>query len=295
MQRAKSASSLAALPLSNRVRTRLLLSRLIAPALLALPRAAAASESEQRAPLPESILTESTTDIDADEAGELEFEANLTRVGARAGGAFATLASVELEWRALRRLGLRLEPTYAHITPSGATRGRDAFGLGGAVAVGLWHDFQRDQHLQLELLGRTADHGPSPVFDPGESELPAALDLVGAQRFGRFTLRATAGAEAGGHFAHAPVHTDLCLLSGIESDARFGYLAFELRADWASPAPLVLAPELICDLVPLALPFRIGLALPVNVGASATAPSYGMFLRVILLTERERLSEAQRR
>ena len=263
--------------------------------MLALTRAVAASESAQRAPLPESILTESTTDIDADEAGELEYEANLTRVGARTGGAFATLASVELEWRALRRLGLRLEPTYAHITPSGSTRGRDAFGLGGAVAFGLWHDFERDQHLQLEILGRTADHGASPVFDPGESELPAALDLVGAQRFGRLTLRATVGAEAGGQFANAPVHTDLSVLSGIVSDARFGYLAFELRADWASPAPLVLAPEVISDLVPLGLPLRMGLVLPVNLGASATAPSYGLFLRVILLTEREQRSEGQRR
>jgi hypothetical protein len=260
--------------------------------MLARPGAAAASE---RAPLPESILTESATDIDADEAGELEFEANLSRVGARTGGAFATLASVELEWRALRRVGLRLEPAYAHVTPSGATRGRDVFGFGGALAFGLWHDFQRDQHLQLELLARTADHGPGPVFDPGESELPAALDLVGAQRFGRFTLRATAGAEAGGQFAHAPAHTDLCLLTGIANDARFGYVGLELRADWASPAPLVLAPEVISDLVPLALPLRIGLALPFNIGTSAAAPSYGLFLRVILLTEREQRSESDRR
>jgi len=283
----------AALPRSNRARTHHLLSLLIASELLGLARAVAATESEPRAPLPESILTESTTDIDADEAGELEFEANLTRVGARTGGAFATLASVELEWRVLRRLGLRLEPAYAHSTPSGGTRGRDAFGLGGAIAFGLWHDFPRDQHLQLELRGRTTDS--SPEFDPGESELPAALDLVGAQRFGRFTLRATVGAEAGGHFAHAPVHTDLCVLSGIVRDARFGYLALELRADWASPAPLVFAPEVISDLVPIALPLRVGLALPVNVGASASAPSYGLFLRMIVLTEREQQSEDQGR
>jgi hypothetical protein len=164
--------------------------------------------------------------------------------------------------------------------------------VSGAIAFGLWHDFQHDQHLQLELLGRTADHSAGPVFDPGESELPGSLDLVGAQRFGRWTLRATAGAETGGHFAHAPFHTDLAALTGIASDARFGYLAIEARADWASPAPLVLAPEVISDLVPLGLPFRIGLALPVNIGAGSTTPSYGMFMRVILLTGRERLSES---
>ena len=254
---------------------------------------AAAGEGQvQRLPLPESLLTESTTDIDAAEAGELEYEANLTRVGARTGGAFATLSSIEVEWRALQRLGLRLEPTYAHVTPSGATPGRDVLGVSGAIAFSLWHDFQHDQHLQLELLGRTADHDAGPVFDPGESELPGSLDLVGAQRYGQWTLRATAGAEAGGHFAHAPFHTDLSALTGIASDARFGYLAVEVRADWASPAPLVLAPEVISDLVPLGLPFRIGLALPLNVGASSTIPSYGMFMRVTLLTERERLSEA---
>jgi hypothetical protein len=119
------------LPRLNRARSHHSVPLLAALAVfLRLPSvSAAASEGlAQRVPFPESLLTESTTDIDADEAGELEHEANLTRVGARTGGAFATLASVEVEWRALRRLGLRLEPTYADITPSGATRGRDALG-----------------------------------------------------------------------------------------------------------------------------------------------------------------------
>jgi hypothetical protein len=254
--------------------------------------AAAGDDVRRRLPLPESLLTESTTDIDADEAGELEYEANLARLGARKGGAFATLASVEVEWRALRHLGLRLEPTCERITPSGATRSRNELGVSGAIAFTLWHDFPHDQHLQLELLGRTPDRGAGPNFDPGETELPGSLNLVAAQRYGQWTLRATAGAELGGHFAHAPFHTDLSALTGIASDARFGYLALEVRADWASPAPLVIAPEVISDLVPLSLPFRIGLALPVNVGAGSTTPSYGMFMRVILLTERERLSEA---
>ncbi|MEO8905825.1 MAG: hypothetical protein ABI488_25055 [Polyangiaceae bacterium] len=251
----------------------------------------AAKQPHRNEPLPESLLTESATDIDADEAGELEWEANLARLGARRGGAFSTLTSVEVEWRALSQLGLRLEPTYARIAPTGAAPERDSFGVSGAVALGVWHDYGRDQHVQIELLGHTADHSAGPLFDPGEEELPVSLDLLGAQRIGRWTFRTTAGVEAGGHFAHLPLHTDLAVLTGIANAARFGYLALEVRADWASVAPLVIAPELISDLVPLGLPFRLGMALPVNVGASAVDPSYGLFFRLVLLTERERNSE----
>lgn len=249
---------------------------------------AEAEQPHRNEPLPESLLTESATDIDADEAGELEWEANLARLGARKGGAFSTLTSVELEWRVLGQLGLRLEPTYARIAPTGAAPERDSFGVSGAVALGVWHDYGRDQHMQVELLGRTADHSAGPRFDPGEQELPVSLDLLGAQRIGRWTFRTTAGVEAGGHFAHLPLHTDLAVLTGIANQARFGYVALEVRADWASVAPLVIAPEVISDLVPLGLPFRLGMALPVNVGASAVEPSYGLFFRLVLLTERER-------
>ena len=259
----------------------------LAPLCHLLASGRAYAEGPSRPPLPEALLTESATDIDAEDAGELEWEANLARFVARVGGAGSTLTGLEVEWRALKELGLRVDPSYARIVDVGATSARTALAVGGALAFGLFHDFARDLHVQAELAGRTAESANAQVFEPGESELPFAADLLGTIRRGRWTLRATVGAEAGAAFSHAPVHTDLAILTGILPEERFGFVAIEVRADWAREAPLVVAPEIVADATPVGLPFRLGLALPVNVGADATSPSYGLLLRLILLTSRE--------
>jgi hypothetical protein len=85
----------------------------------------------------------------------------------------------------------------------------------------------------------------------------------------------------------APAHTDLVLLTGILPEERFGFIALEARADWARNAPLVVAPEIVADTTSVGLPFHLGVALPVNIGADATRPSYGLLFRLILLTSRE--------
>lgn len=235
----------------------------------------------RRRPLPEALLTESTTDIDAQQAGELEFEVNGGRTASRRGGANATSTSVEVEWRILREVGVRFEPSYSRMTNGGAHTSTDAFGVAGAVAFGLWHDRLRELHLQAEILARTPESAAARAFEPGETELPFAADLLAAVRRGRWTLRATFGAEAGGGFAHAPVHSDLALLTGILPDERFGFVAFEARADWARQEPLVLAPEIVADASPLNVPVRLGVALPVNVGVASTHTSYGAFVRLV--------------
>lgn len=241
----------------------------------------------ERPPLPESLLTESATDVDAESAGETEWEANLATVGARAGGARATLTSIEVEWRVLREVGVRLEPGYTRLLETGGGAARDLFGVAGSVALGLFHDYPRDEHVQLELSGRTPEAGNAVVFEPGEPELPVALDVVSAVRRGRWTLRLTAGAEAGGAFAHAPLHTDMALLTPFTNDERFGFFGVEVRADWARAAPLVVAPDLAAVMAPLGLPLAFTIALPVNVGAAGTQTSYGLFMRVMVLTSRE--------
>ena len=258
---------------------------LLIVAALGSSRAQAAEPS--RPPLAESLLTDSATDVDAAEGGEVEYEANFATVGARSGGAHAVLTSVEVEWRVWKSVGLRLEPSYTHVVDTGGTPSGHAFGVGGALAVGLFHDFARDLHLQAELLGRTPDSGNARAFEPGETELPLAADLLGAARRGIWTFRATAGGEAGASFAHAPLHTDLAVLAALFPESRFGFVALETRADWARAAPLVLAPEIVADATSLGLPFRLGVALPLNVGADAWRSSYGLFVRLILLTSRE--------
>jgi hypothetical protein len=240
-----------------------------------------------RPPLPEPLLTESATDVDAEEVGEKEFEANVATVGARSGGARATLASLEVEWRLLQEFGVRLEPSYARVVDPGGVTARDRFGFGGALALGLFHDFARDLHVQAELLGRTPESANERVFEPGESELPLAADVVSAVRAGFWTIRATVGAEAGGSFAHAPLHTDMAALVYFANDWRFGFAGVEVRADWAREAPLVIAPDVVAITTPLGLPFSLSLALPVNLGAVPTATSYGIFMRLMLLAGRE--------
>jgi hypothetical protein len=243
--------------------------------------AAVAHGDDERPPLPESILTESATDVDATERGELEIEGNVASLGARRGGAHTTVTSLEAEWRVLRPVGVRVEPSFAHTTS------RDIVGIGGALAFGLFHDFAHDAHLQLEILGRVPRDADAARFEPSESELPAAADLVGALRRDRFTLRATVGGEAGAAPAHAPLHTDFALLTGILPEERFGFVVIEARFDWARRAPCVLAPEVVADLTSLGVPLRIGVALPWNVGADDATESFGFFTRVILLTSRE--------
>jgi hypothetical protein len=245
-------------------------------------RLALAGESSRRA-LPEALLTESTTDIDAERAGELEIEANLAQAAARVGGAAETFASLEVEWRILKEFGARLEPSYARIKDTGAISVHDTFGVSASVAGGIWHDLDHQLHLQGELLARTPDSANARVFEPGETELPLAADVLGAIRRGRWTLRATVGAEAGGSFAHAPMHTDLAVLMGLVPEERFGFIVLEARADWAREAPVVIAPEIVADSEPLGLPFRLGVALPVNVGVESTRTSYGVFVRLLWL------------
>ncbi|HSU40399.1 MAG TPA: hypothetical protein VLJ38_12560, partial [Polyangiaceae bacterium] len=239
-------------------------------------------------PLPEAVLTESATDIDAVEHGELEWELNLSVLGAREGGARSAATSVELEWRMLDELGLRLEPTLERFS-DGLTASTEA-GFAGALAFGLFHDFERDTHVQLELLAHTLESAPH-AFEMSDAELPGAADLVAATRRGRFTLRATAGAEAFGSFVHAPLHTELALLTGILRDERYGFVALDVRADWARRAPFVIAPEFVADGSPLGIPLRLSAALPFNVGARSTSESFGLLLRLTLTTERERLAQ----
>lgn len=237
-----------------------------------------------RPPLPEAVLTESATDIDSIEAGELEWEANAEVLGARHGGARTTTTSLEVEWRIFEELGLRLEPTFEE-SSSGATSEHEA-GVAGALAFGLFHDFARDEHLQLELLAHTtniAEHG----FETSDAELPGAADLVGAVRRGRFTFRGTLGVEAFGPIAHAPLHTDLAVLTGFLPDEQYGFFGLDVRADWARPQPLVVAPEFVADISRLGIPLRLSAALPYNVGARVTAESFGILLRLTLLSERE--------
>lgn len=248
--------------------------------------ASARAEEPLHRPLAEPVFTESVTDIDGD-PGEVEYEANLAKVAARKGGASAAFTSLEVEWRALENLGLRLEPSYTRLVDTGGTSAHGVFGVNGGIGIGLLHDLTHDLHLQAELLGRSTESDGASVFEPESTVLPFAADLLAAVRSGAWTLRATVGGEAGGAFAHAPAHTDAALLWDVDAEGSFGFLGLEARTDWARAAPLVLAPEVVANLAPLGLPFTLSTALPMNLWSDPRQPSFGVFVRLLLLSGRE--------
>ena len=235
-----------------------------------------------RAPLPEQILTESITDLDAVEAGETEFALNGQTLHAARGGARAWQANIEAEWRATSHLGLRLEPSYATLVEEGRSQ---EFGLQAAAAWGLVHDFAHDFHAQFEAAVRVAGGERPYESQPGDTSLPFMAGLRTGKRFGAWTLRPGLGFEAGAKPAHAPVWFGMAALFGLGDAGKLGCVGVEVDADAGRRTPLIVAPNLIADTRALGLPFRLGVAVPYVVGAPATEPSLGIYLRVLIRTE----------
>jgi hypothetical protein len=249
--------------------------------------AAADDDVPERPPLPESILTESTTDVDAHEAGEFELESNFASAGEARGGTQATTIDLELELRILSFLGARVEPSWTHATYS--DDGRDkGFGISGGVAVGLLHDWAHDAHLQFEFAARRNSLDDARAVELGETVLPYEPQLLGAWRLARFTFRGSIGAELGpGTVAHAPLDFEASVLTGFDRDARIGFVGLEGDVDLARIAPLMFAPDLVASLVPLDLPLQVGVAVPWFVGSPTRRANVGVLLRLFYLSERE--------
>jgi hypothetical protein len=236
-----------------------------------------------RPAIPEQILTESVTDIDANEAGEAEFVLNTQTLRARRGGSRIYSSVLEVEWRVLRDVGLRLEPAYVAAQDEAHARDHE-FGLSAATSFALLHDFVRDIHLQAEVGLRIAGAEPVNISVPGDFSLPFTFGLRSAFRRGAWSLRPAAGIEAGGSPAHAPLWGGVGLLYALGEGGRYGFAGVELDADLARRVPLVVAPNLMADTSTLHLPFRVGVAVPWVIGASDTQPSIGVYLRVMVRT-----------
>gem|GEM_PF-1552206 len=252
---------------------------------MTITRAAHGEGDDERPPLPEPIFTESVTDLDAHEEHELEVEANLGRYAARRGGASYAFGSLEVEYRATPWLGLLIEPGIDRSREAGGAEPRTRGGVSAGAALGLFHDFPRDLHLQLEVTGRlpASEDG----YAAGDAALPAVLDLRGGARVGRLTIRPGIGLEAGGHAAHAPIRGSLALLTPMDGDARFGFVGVEADVDAARQSPVILAANLISDVTPLGLPFRFGVAIPWAVAGDEVRPALGLYVRLFYVSDRE--------
>jgi hypothetical protein len=247
---------------------------------------ALADEAREHAPLPEPILTETVTDIDGNEPGELELEANGSTFRARRGGAYALDASVEAEFIVHRLLGLRLEPSLAGGREGAPLASQRAAGVSGGAALKLVQDFERAFFLDAEVVGRLPWSEES-IVQPGDPELPFAVDLRAAMRRGPLTVRWGLGVGAFGEPAHAPLRASLALLAPFEGSGRFGFWGVEFDADGARPAPFVAAVNIVPNIVPAGVPLRVGLALPWSIGERDDRPSLGVFVRVFYEAARE--------
>ena len=238
----------------------------------------------ERPPIPEPILVETITDIDAHAAGEVEFEFNTLFMRARRGGAYELEVGPEIEWLATDRLGTVLEIFGTREAAAGEAS-TNQVGATAGLSWKLLHDYPRDFHLQAEVRGRVPfDLEPT---DPGEPALPFALDLLSALQLGRWTLRNSIGVSAGGKAAHVPLRGSAVLLTGLGGTQRHGFWGLEVVADGAKIAPLALALDLVPDLTPAGLPFRVGLVGSYSFGGPETVPSWGGFLRIFIESERE--------
>jgi hypothetical protein len=209
----------------------------------------------------------------------VEFEANGSNFASLRGGHRSLDTSLEIEWLATRRLGLRLEPTLSR-------DGDLSAGVSGGVSWKLFQDFTHDFHLQLELLGRVP-WSDTEIVQPGDPDQPVAIDLKAAWRTGPLTLRPGIGWGAFGDAAHLPARASLGVLAPFEGTGRFGFWGFELDADGGRESPLVAAFEIVPNLEPAGIPFRLGFALPVAVGEQSDRPSVGFFVRVFYESARE--------
>ena len=252
-------------------------------ALLGRP-AGAAEPDERREPIPEPVLAETVTDIDGTDVGELELEANGALLRALRGGRYAVDGSLEVEWLVARHLGLRAEPTLSRDADD--VPAVTAAGVSGGVSWKLVQDFERQFHVQAEVLARVPWEA-SPIVQPGDPARPLAFDLRAAFRRGVLTLRGSAGVGVFGESEHVPLRASLAALLPFEASGRFGFWGIELDGDGARTAPLVAALDVVPNFAPAGLPFRIGLAVPWAVGERGDRPSTGLFLRLFYESSRE--------
>jgi hypothetical protein len=213
--------------------------------------------------MPEPLIGESVTDIDGTQAGELEIDAS--GIVARPGGEWNT--ALEIEWRALSRLGVSVEGTL-----SGDNTESAAGGLRASLAFLLLHDEEHDFHLMIDATARLFENAVASEL--GEPTERIAFSLRGGIRRDWLTLRGSLGAGAGTHSAHAvPLRAEAATLV----EAAFGFWGIEGAADFARSSPWMVAPEAVLWRGRL----QLGAALPWEPGTGR----FGALIRLIFETE----------
>ena len=260
---------------------------------------AAPSGLPARAKLPEPIVGESITDIDGEEAGELETDLTLgllfpVRGGPARGRPREWASSVEAEWRANEKLGLSVDLGLAGVFGPGPDDptlrvAGVRFGLSWALVTSFRHEFFLQAQLSLRPF---AGLFPEVGLELGEPALPYALRVQGAWRRGPFNLRATLGGSYGpaSDDRGAPILASLAALFEFGKrvgDGRRGVLALEADYDGARRAPLCLIPEAILALNPFDTLIQVEAGVPLLVESTSGMLSAGGLLRLTVEFDRD--------
>jgi hypothetical protein len=233
--------------------------------------------SPLRGKMPEPLLTESITDLDGTRAGDVEIDVSTSALR-RETGAGQWQSSVEVEWRALERLGLALDLAVGRALDSATV-----ISVRPAASWVLMHSQSLDCHLMAELSGRISSEGTEDVQDPGEGALPLSGGLRFGIRNGWLTVRTFLGAGAGSHSAHAvPLRAQAAVLAEFGREGRLGFAGFEADTDWARRTPLTLAANLILRGGTVHVPFDLGIAVPWTPQSRYGDASVGVLVRLIL-------------
>ena len=235
--------------------------------------------SPVRARMPEPLLTESITDLDGAVTGEVEIDVGASALR-RANGPGQWQSSVEVEWRALERLGLALELGVGRVLDSARS---PAISVRPAASWVLIHSQPLDCHLMAEVSARISGDATEDVQDPGEAAMPLSGGLRFGIRNGWLTVRTFLGAGAGSHSAHAvPLRAQAAVLAELGGKGRLGFAGFEVDTDWARRTPLTVAANLILRGGTLQVPFDLGIAVPWTPQSRYGDGSIGVLVRLIL-------------
>ena len=243
-----------------------------------------AGASPVRAKMPEPLLTESITDLDDERAGEVEVDVNGSAFR-RTSAVRQWQSSVEVEWRALERLGLALDLGVGRALGQATS---PVMSVRPAASWVLTHSQPLDFHLMAEVSARISHDATEDVQDPGDGALPLSGGIRFGIRHGLLTVRTFLGASGGGHSAHAvPLRAQAAVLAEFGREGRLGFAGFEMDTDWARRTPLTLAGNLILRGAHLQVPFDLGIAVPWTPHSQYADASVGILVRLIFEIDRE--------
>jgi hypothetical protein len=235
------------------------------------------------ATLAEPIIEENITDIDAIKIGTLELD--LTGVmlkphNLRTNGIWSS--GFEAEWRPMDRLGLGGELSTGSATNGVAPNAPTMYVPHAAASYVFLRDRARILFLQAEASARFTLGDTATFADLTEPSLPYTLGVRWATQVGPMTLRAGAFGEAGDNYAHAPVRTSYAALWNFTGAPNRYYVGAEFIVDWARISPFMVIPETLFLTRFFGTPVRMGVGVPLTIGAQRDDRSIGFAFRFVL-------------